>query len=834
MLRRLFILGLLTLMAPAAGAQTIDATWRVVAGADPLVQTGARDLRALLAEERGVEVTAADAASQTAGERLIIVGTPADNPLIAAAHADRPFTIDPAQPEAYHLALREGSVYVVGATPKGAMNGTFRLLDRATLDVAGLDEAKAPVFRHRVGGHRINQAPPAEWSELDQARFMARHYINVAWGEKHGPPLSLEARQAYGLGLMVEMKFPPFLNDSRDYMDDPKYASAVYYHKGNEGRRVLDPFDPVGRQAYLDSYAELLKANPDTTILYAIFGDYSVIPSPDSRRVSDGQPYGHTRVEGMKQIMGIMREALAASEAKDAVAVAWLWHGFFGEPKEAERQFMEWLRDNGYGILYNEAGNNDNWLIKRDNFAELALLKGDDGKVAWGPNYYSLASVGGSCESVNPLIAMPLPFVAAHKLDRLIDAGVNNLVLWWGSAEGWVYSPNLEVLARAVWEPQTVKQPDTLLTKIAARDFGADAAGAMLDYWKTFDKALVTDGPLYRAVEDQAPPDQDGLHINDWYQRMGIFTETVFSQEFAKPLTRETLASHKSASQGTYWGTHDKTLANYSHVLAGLGAAQAKLRALLDSGTLRDDVRQRATQTYQWAELYRTLLTSQHNYLRALRAVHGQADDPVDPSQIDQRLAPVIADELENINQMIAVLEQLPPNANIRQPHLGVVKDQGSTAQEIASLREKAAAMKFAGTQMENLALNRPATASSEKTEGGQRFEARFATDGDRATRWASIFRDSEWLAVDLGQEREIHVVRISWKNAYPADFEIQVAQDASPEQWQTVHHATAGGGGESLIALETPVRARHVRMRANKQATAWGYSIEEFEVFGQ
>ena len=816
---------LLTALAAIAPAQMIDSTWTVSPGKDALVQTASQDLLAILQSERNV--TLQSGAAQ--GQRTIYIGTLADEP-IAAANAKAVFRVDASQPEGYHLSARDGNLYVVGATPKGAMNGVFRLLDRPTLDITGLDESAAPVFRHRVGAYTINQSPPADWSEEDQARHYARRYINIVWGEKHGPPMSLESRQKYGLGLMVEMKFPPFLNDSRDYMDDAKYASAVYYHKGTEGRRVLDPFDPVGRQAYLDSYAALLAKNPDTKILYALFGDYSVIPSPASTRVSDGKVFAHTRVEAMQEIMGIMREAIAASPAKDAVAVAWLWHGFFGEPKETEQNFMTWLRDNGYGMLYNEAGNNDNWLIKRDNFAELALQIGPDGKIAWGENYYPLVSIGGACESVNPVIAMPLPFVAAHKLDRLVDAKVNNVVLWWGGVEGWAHSANLEVMARAIWEPQTLDDADALVRNIAARDFGAANADAVVDYWKSFDEALVSDGKLYQPVDQQAAPDQDGLHIHDWYQRMGIFTETVFSQAFAKPLTKDSLIDHESAKKGTYWGTHDKTLANYAHVLGELDKAQQKLRSVIDSGMLSPDAAERARQMYLWSELYCRLLASQHNYLRALRAVHGRAGDPVEPSQIDQRLAPVIDDELANIDRLIAVLEQLPANANIRQPHEGVVKNRGSTKQEIDSLRDKATAMRFASRELLNVAKGRPATASSEKTENGEHFAASYATDGDPATRWASQFRDSEWLAIDVGQPQRIDAVRISWKNAYPSDFEIQVADQ--PDAWRTIHHATSGGGGGvSVILFDQPATARYVRLKANKQATAWGYSVQEFEV---
>lgn len=820
--------------APAA---VVDQSWTIYAGRSDLVRTAARDLRDLLGSECGIRLAGpAPLESGADVEHGIIIGTIDDNEAIAVANRANPFRVDPGQPEGYHLQVREGRVYVVGSTPKGAMNGAFRLLDRITargLDVGTLDEARAPVFRHRVGGHRMNQAPPPDWSEEQQARYYARHYFNVVWGEKHGPPMSLEARQKYGLGLMVEIRLPPQFERSHDWMNGAEFASAVYYHKGSEGRRVLDPFDPVGRAMYLKAYRELLEKNPDTKILYALFGDYSVIPSPASRRVSDGQAYSHTRVETMQQVMGILREAIEGGPANDAVAVAWLWHGFFGEPPQTEQQFMTWLRDNGYGMLYNEAGNNDNWLIKRDNFAETALRIGDAGRVFWGDNYYPLVSIGGACESVNPVIAMPLPMVAAHKTKRLLDARVNNVVFWWGSAEGWTYSANNEVFARAVWEPEALNDVDALLNEVAARDFGKDLAGEIVNYWKSFDQALVTDGPLYQPVDKQPPPDQDGLHINDWYQRMGIFTETVFSQAFAKPLTPESLADHEPAKKGTYWGTHDKTLANYAHVLRGLDSAQAKLRSIL-SRPMGDQAKRRTEQMYRWSELYRTLLRSQNNYLRALRAVHGRADDPVKPEQVKQRLSPVIKDELANVDEMIAVLEQLPANTNIRQPHEGVVSNRGSTAQEIASLRDKATAMKFAEIGLPNVARGATATASSEKTEGGTHFAAAGAVDGDMATRWASTFRDQEWLSVDLGQVRQIEFIRIHWKNAYPAEFELQVSDEATPTGWRSIHRAGDAGGGVTVIPLSQPVPARHVRFYGLKQATAWGYSVQEFEVFGK
>src|SRR5690606_15442255 len=150
------------------------------------------------------------------------------------------------------------------------------------------------------------------------------------------------------------------------------------------------------------------------------------------------------------------------------------------------------------------------------------------------------------------------------------------------------------------------------------------------------------------------------------------------SQEFARPLTPESLAAHKAAKKGTSRGTHDKTLEDYRIVAQRLAAPQAKLKHRR-AARLAPAAAARAEQMDDWAQVYVTLLTSQGNYLRALRAVHGRPDDPVEPSRIIERIQPVVQDELANIDAMIAALKELPPNANIRQPHLGVVKDQGST-----------------------------------------------------------------------------------------------------------------------------------------------------------
>src|SRR4249920_3563661 len=58
------------------------------------------------------------------------------------------------------------------------------------------------------------------------------------------------------------------------------------------------------------------------------------------------------------------------------------------------------------------------------------------------------------------------------------------------------------------------------------------------------------------------------------------------------------------------------------------------------------------------------------------------------------------------------------------------------------------------------------------------RYPPSNAVDGDPGTRWSSAFRDSQWIAVDLGAMTEITRVRLSWEAAYAAAYRIEVSSD--------------------------------------------------------
>lgn len=131
------------------------------------------------------------------------------------------------------------------------------------------------------------------------------------------------------------------------------------------------------------------------------------------------------------------------------------------------------------------------------------------------------------------------------------------------------------------------------------------------------------------------------------------------------------------------------------------------------------------------------------------------------------------------------------------------------------------------GIASSNLALNRPVTASS--TESAT-YPASAAVDGNSTTRWSSLFSDPQWLYVDLGSTKTINRVVLNWEAAYASAYQVQVSNDAST--WTNIYSTTTGNGAiDDLTGLSGS--GRYVRVNGTTRATAYGYSLFEFEVYG-
>jgi uncharacterized delta-60 repeat protein len=126
-----------------------------------------------------------------------------------------------------------------------------------------------------------------------------------------------------------------------------------------------------------------------------------------------------------------------------------------------------------------------------------------------------------------------------------------------------------------------------------------------------------------------------------------------------------------------------------------------------------------------------------------------------------------------------------------------------------------------------NLALGKTAVASTSYSG----LPASNATDGNLSSRWSSQFSDSQWIYVDLGAVYTINQVVLRWETAYGRGYKIQVSSDAST--WSDVYSTTTGDGGVDDITLAAPASGRYVRLLGTQRATAFGYSLWEFEVYG-
>ena len=127
-----------------------------------------------------------------------------------------------------------------------------------------------------------------------------------------------------------------------------------------------------------------------------------------------------------------------------------------------------------------------------------------------------------------------------------------------------------------------------------------------------------------------------------------------------------------------------------------------------------------------------------------------------------------------------------------------------------------------------NLALNKTTTASSQESAAEA---ARYATDGNMLSRWASAEADNQWIMVDLGADMDVSRVVLFWETAYARNYRIETAKAAAPNTFTTAASVTGGGGGMDTLTFPS-VNARYIRLFCETRATAWGFSLYEFEIY--
>ncbi|MFC4338000.1 discoidin domain-containing protein [Salininema proteolyticum] len=127
------------------------------------------------------------------------------------------------------------------------------------------------------------------------------------------------------------------------------------------------------------------------------------------------------------------------------------------------------------------------------------------------------------------------------------------------------------------------------------------------------------------------------------------------------------------------------------------------------------------------------------------------------------------------------------------------------------------------------LSQGKPASASSIEDSA---LTPDLAVDGDPSTRWASAEgSDPQWIQVDLGAAADVTRLRLNWEAAYAASYRVEFSPDGTV--WTTAYTASGGTGGVEDITSAAGT-ARYVRVVGTERGTAYGYSLWEFEVYGQ
>jgi hypothetical protein len=124
------------------------------------------------------------------------------------------------------------------------------------------------------------------------------------------------------------------------------------------------------------------------------------------------------------------------------------------------------------------------------------------------------------------------------------------------------------------------------------------------------------------------------------------------------------------------------------------------------------------------------------------------------------------------------------------------------------------------------LSQGKIATASSVESAS---FPASAAIDDKTDTRWSSQFSDPQWFQIDLGATSTIGRVVLQWERAYGKAFQLQVSDDAAT--WTDIYATSTGTGGTQT--LDVTGSGRYIRMYGTARSTQYGYSLYEFQVFG-
>ena len=590
---------------------------------------------------------------RSAGVNEIVVGTPETSTLLKKACTEKTLRIaaDDPGPEGFQLKVVDDRIFVCGVDPVGVMYGVFHLEDRIadrelTTD---LDVIRRPFFKERSCGAQWSQEKPACYSEQDLASWVVHHNFNF-----YGPiiqpwytiNLSGEVAKHYGIRSSVAVEPPrptmEFMKAHPEYVEYDRRGAVQWGPSPTMCFRYEET-----RRIFSEWIQQVVKENPRATQFTMYFGDLNCICTEQCPRCGS-TPYPLRAIEVLEFLS---QEARRINPDVTLIGQTWILHG-----ADEVKQIIE-KTPPGLGIQMNEPalaekvdvpgfGAQDIWVVTYELDEAFGPIYLQAGKLR-NEDFYPLMGIGDSCESVDPVIGVQLPWVVAQKIRRAAENGMRNLCVWWG-VHPWVYTPNYEVIREMVFDP--FQDIDALVTRIARRDFGEAACKDTIETWRLIDEAFVCWKPKV-----------------SWMERLEEYTGRCTRRAFFVPLTESIMEqdwSHRGQDWTLSMSKSDKidwwAYRNLDILIPIRGAMCEKLREAVKHAQkvyalTTGESQVKARQQLNWLKLLYSLFLSQYHYFRSLEfEKSGLGDEKALKEWIG-----VVEAEIENCGNVLVLIDIL-------------------------------------------------------------------------------------------------------------------------------------------------------------------------------
>ena len=139
---------------------------------------------------------------------------------------------------------------------------------------------------------------------------------------------------------------------------------------------------------------------------------------------------------------------------------------------------------------------------------------------------------------------------------------------------------------------------------------------------------------------------------------------------------------------------------------------------------------------------------------------------------------------------------------------------------------------KYYSTSFES--TNAPATFTAKSSSNqSSSLTAAKAVDKNTSTRWASNWKDTEWLYLDLGAYYDISGVILNWECGFDSSYKIQTSVNGTT--WDTVRTIPIKSTTNKKTELNFgAMTARYLKMQGVKRNNGYGYSIYEISPITQ